>query len=147
MVSQCLHSKILLWVCDYAQNCLFYLLWNWCPQIICIRLYCCNGRKRYYHIQKPSLFTFTKGLKELSERLHSNSCKDVCMESTGKYWIPVCNILEHTCEIVLAHPKYVKAIRGKKPTRRVPNGLQTFSSTTLSQGALSHLLIFASFVT
>jgi len=36
------------------------------------------------------------------------------MESTGKYWIPVYNMLEATCTVVLAHPKYVKAIRGKK---------------------------------
>ena len=36
------------------------------------------------------------------------------MESTGKYWIPIYNILEITCQITLAHPKYVKAIRGKK---------------------------------
>ena len=62
--------------------------------------------------------TFTKGLRELSEWLNSSSCKDVCMESTGKYWIPVYNILEHTCEIVLAHPKYVKAIRGKKTDKK-----------------------------
>ena len=38
----------------------------------------------------------------------------MCVESTGKYWIPIYNILERTCDIVLAHPKYVKAIRGKK---------------------------------
>ncbi len=25
------------------------------------------------------------------------------MESTGKYWIPICNILELTCKIVLAN--------------------------------------------
>ena len=34
--------------------------------------------------------------------------KDVCMESTGKYWIPIYNVLEKDCNIVLAHPKYVK---------------------------------------
>lgn len=62
--------------------------------------------------------TFTKGLRELSEWLISNSCKDVCMESTGKYWIPVFNILEATCKITLAHPKYVKAIRGKKTDKK-----------------------------
>ncbi|MEM5766994.1 MAG: IS110 family transposase, partial [Bacillota bacterium] len=45
-------------------------------------------------------------------------CRDVCMESTGKYWIPVYNILEPTCKIVLAHPKYVKAIRGKKTDKK-----------------------------
>jgi len=68
---------------------------------------------------KSSRFsTFTKGLRELSEWLHSNSCKDICMESTGKYWIPVFNILEATCKITLAHPKYVKAIRGKKTDKK-----------------------------
>jgi len=40
------------------------------------------------------------------------------MESTGKYWIPVWNILEPTCKLVLAHPKYVKAIKGKKTDKR-----------------------------
>ena len=57
--------------------------------------------------------TYTKGLKNLLQWLLEHNCKDVCMESTGKYWIPVYNILEKDCSIVLAHPKYVKAIRGK----------------------------------
>ena len=50
--------------------------------------------------------------------LLSYNCHDVCMESTGKYWIPVYNILEKDCKIVLAHPKYVKAIRGKKTDKK-----------------------------
>lgn len=62
--------------------------------------------------------TFTKGLKELLQWLIDNNCKDICMESTGKYWIPVFNILEKSCTIVLAHPKYVKAIRGKKTDKK-----------------------------
>jgi transposase len=62
--------------------------------------------------------TYTKGLRELLQWLLVNSCKDVCMESTGKYWIPVYNILEKDCSIVLAHPKYVKAIRGKKTDKK-----------------------------
>lgn len=62
--------------------------------------------------------TFTKGLKELSQWLCENNCKDVCMESTGKYWIPVFNVLEDSCKITLAHPKYVKAIRGKKTDKK-----------------------------
>ena len=32
--------------------------------------------------------------------------------------IPIYNILEPTCNIVLAHPKYVKAIHGKKTDKR-----------------------------
>ena len=62
--------------------------------------------------------TYTKGLKELLQWLLDHNCKDVCMESTGKYWIPVYNILEKECSIVLAHPKYVKAIRGKKTDKK-----------------------------
>ncbi|MEQ8198706.1 MAG: IS110 family transposase [Clostridiaceae bacterium] len=62
--------------------------------------------------------TYTKGLKELLQWLLDSNCKDVCMESTGKYWIPVYNILENSCSIVLAHPKYVKAIRGKKTDKK-----------------------------
>ena len=62
--------------------------------------------------------TYTKGLKELLHWLLAHNCKDVCMESTGKYWIPVYNILEKECSIVLAHPKYVKAIRGKKTDKK-----------------------------
>ncbi|MEK5323847.1 IS110 family transposase [Aeribacillus sp. FSL M8-0254] len=62
--------------------------------------------------------TYTKGLNELSQWLCENNCKDVCMESTGKYWIPVFNVLEASCNITLAHPKYVKAIRGKKTDKK-----------------------------
>lgn len=40
------------------------------------------------------------------------------MESTGKYWIHAYNILEVICKVVLAHPEYVKAIRGKKTDKK-----------------------------
>ncbi len=72
--------------------------------------------------------TYTKGLKNLLHWLLERNCKDVCMESTGKYWIPVYNILEKDCSIVLAHPKYVKAM-------------------TLLPEALCHLLTSARCVT
>ena len=62
--------------------------------------------------------TFTGDLRRCAAWLAENNCKDVCMESTGKYWIPIYNILEPTCNIVLAHPKYVKAIWGKKTDKR-----------------------------
>ncbi|MEY8357373.1 IS110 family transposase [Lachnospiraceae bacterium 54-53] len=62
--------------------------------------------------------TFTTGLRELLKWLLDQDCKDVCMESTGKYWIPVFNVLETDCNITLAHPKYVKAIRGKKTDKK-----------------------------
>jgi transposase len=62
--------------------------------------------------------TFTGDLRRLAAWLSEHNCRDVCMESTGKYWIPVYNILEPTCRIVLAHPKYAKAIKGKKTDKR-----------------------------
>jgi transposase len=62
--------------------------------------------------------TFTGDLRRLAAWLAENNCRDVCMESTGKYWIPVWNILEPTCHLVLSHPKYVRAIKGKKTDKR-----------------------------
>lgn len=61
---------------------------------------------------------FTKGLREPADWLKANSCSEACMQSTGKYWLTLCNITEHTCKIDLAHPKYVKAIRGKKTDKK-----------------------------
>ena len=90
--------------------------------------------------------TNTGDLRRCAFWLKDNNCKDVCMESTGKYWIPIYNILESSCNIVLAHPKYVKAIRGKKKTRRTPNGSRISSSTILSQEVLFLLPISVSFV-
>jgi len=40
------------------------------------------------------------------------------MESTGKYWFPIHNILEPTCHVVVSHPKFVKAIKGKKTDKK-----------------------------
>jgi len=74
-----------------------------------------NGVTTY---QSRKFSTFTCELVKLAEWLAVNNCKDVCMESTGKYWYPVWNILEPTCNLVIAHPKYVKAIRGKKTDKK-----------------------------
>ena len=62
--------------------------------------------------------TYSSDLRLCRDWLTANNCKEVCMESTGKYWIPVYNVLEASCNIVLAHPKYVKAIRGKKTDKK-----------------------------
>ena len=62
--------------------------------------------------------TFSGGLRDLRDWLAAQDCKDVCMESTGKYWFPVHNILEKTCNVVVSHPKFVKAIKGKKTDKK-----------------------------
>ena len=63
--------------------------------------------------------SFTKGLNELCDWLAKYNCTDICMESTGKYWIPVFNILEkHNLWVTLSHPKYTKPQTGNKTDRK-----------------------------
>ena len=81
----------------------------------CIGITDTNGRTEY----KQSRFkSFTNGLQDLADWLAKYDCKDVCMESTGKYWIPVFNILEKSCWVTLAHPKYTKPQKGNKTDRK-----------------------------
>jgi len=65
-----------------------------------------------------SFSTMNTDIVNLRSWLKSYHCYDVCMESTGKYWIPIFNILEKDMHVVLTHPKYVKAIKGKKTDKR-----------------------------
>ncbi len=62
--------------------------------------------------------TTNSDIAALRDWLLSQDCPDVCMESTGKYWIPIFNILEPHMHVILTHPKYVKAIKGKKTDKR-----------------------------
>ena len=63
--------------------------------------------------------SFSRGLRELAAWVQSFGCKEVCMESAGKYWIPVFNILEKAnLWVTLAHPKYTKPLRGNKTDRK-----------------------------
>jgi len=62
--------------------------------------------------------TFNDELTELKVWLLKKGCYELCMESTGKYWIPVYNILEDMINITLANPKYIKAIKGKKTDKK-----------------------------
>ncbi len=64
--------------------------------------------------KKKRFATFNSDLKSLEKWLLDNNCTEICMESTGKYWIPIFNILEKSCHVVVANPKYVRAIKGQK---------------------------------
>lgn len=68
--------------------------------------------------EQRSFSTLNPDLLELRSWLLSRGCRDVCMESTGKYWIPVFNALEGHVGVVLTHPKYVRAIKGKKTDKK-----------------------------
>ena len=68
--------------------------------------------------QTKSFNTFTEDLIKCRDWLVSNDTFDVCMESTGKYWIPVFNVLEEKCKCIITHPKYVRTIQGKKTDKK-----------------------------
>ena len=64
---------------------------------------------------KKRFSTFNNELKRFREWLKANDCDNVCMESTGKYYIPVYNALEgYISNVVVANPKWVAVIKGEK---------------------------------
>ena len=64
---------------------------------------------------KKRFSTFNNQLIQFRQWLIDNNCQNVCMESTGKYYVPVYNALEdHISNVVVANPKWVKAIKGEK---------------------------------
>lgn len=59
--------------------------------------------------------TFNNSLTQFRNWLLENDCQNVCMESTGKYYVPVYNALEgYISNVVVANPKWVKCIKGEK---------------------------------
>ena len=81
----------------------------------CIGITDAAGRTDY---KEARFSAFSRGLRDLAAWLGQHSCVEVCMESAGKYWIPVFNILEQTCLVTLAHPKYTKPQKGNKTDRK-----------------------------
>jgi transposase len=81
----------------------------------CIGITDADGRTEY---KQARFSSFPKGLLELSSWLAKYNCTEVCMESSGKYWVPVFNILEESCFVTLAHPKYTKPQKGNKTDRK-----------------------------
>lgn len=67
------------------------------------------------HYIKKRFSTFHNALLDFRTWLLDYDCQNVCMESTGKYYIPVYNVLEaHISNIVVANPKWVSAVKGEK---------------------------------
>jgi len=66
------------------------------------------------HYSKKRFSTFNNSILQFKQWLVDNDCFDVCMESTGKYWVPIYNLLEETIHVTIANPKWVKAVKGNK---------------------------------
>lgn len=74
-----------------------------------------SGMSEY---NQKSFSTINSDILKFHNWLIENNCYHVCMESTGKYWIPIFNYLEVDIDVCLTHPKYVKAIKGKKTDKK-----------------------------
>jgi len=70
------------------------------------------------HYQKKRFSTFNKSILAFKQWLIDNQCFDVCMESTGKYWVPVYNLLEDRISVTVANPKWVRAVKGNKDDKK-----------------------------
>ena len=66
------------------------------------------------HYSKKRFSTFNNSILQFKQWLIENDCYDVCMESTGKYWYPIYNLLEDTIRLTIATPKWVRAVKGNK---------------------------------
>ena len=89
--------------------------------------------------------TFNNQLIQFRDWLVENNCQNVCMESTGKYYIPVYNALEgHISNVVVANLNGSRLSKVRRMTIRMPNGLPTSLNSVLSDPAISLKRIFAS---
>ena len=85
---------------------------------VCVRLR--QQGKKEAEIEEAVFGTFTQDLERLGQWLKERKVRQVAMESTGVYWIPVWNILERKkwrLELMLVNPATVRALRGQKTDR------------------------------
>jgi transposase len=101
----------------------------------CIRLRV-HGHK--IETQEAVFGTFTQDLERLRDWLKQHKVKQVAMESTGVYWIPVWNVLEPVrlrFELMLVNPQIVRALRGNKTDRIDANRIAEFLQYGLLRGS------------
>ncbi len=68
-------------------------------------------------IEEQVFGTFTQDLERLRSWLRKRKVRQVAMESTGVYWIPVWNVLERGFSLTLVNPATVRALQGQKTDR------------------------------
>lgn len=83
---------------------------------VCIGIADSHGHTEHRQVRFSS---FTKDLQELCNWLAKYNCNDVCMRSTGIYWVSVVNILEkNNLLVAFSHLKYTKPQKGNKTNRK-----------------------------
>jgi transposase len=84
---------------------------------VCIRRRIAGG---HFEVEEAIFGTFTQDLERLRQWLKERKVRQVAMESTGVYWIPVWNVLErgnYRFELTLVNPATVRALQGRKTDR------------------------------
>ncbi|MEN6509404.1 MAG: IS110 family transposase [Smithella sp.] len=81
--------------------------------------------------------TFTDDLFSLRDWLIAHECPILAMESTGVYWRPIHNVLEHHLEVILVNARHVKNVPGRKTD---------ISDCKWLAGLLRHGLLKGSFI-
>ncbi|HPY10852.1 MAG TPA: transposase [Bacteroidales bacterium] len=56
----------------------------------------------------------TREIKRLGSVMRSHFVSEVCMESTGIYWIPVWRLLENDFQLRLVNAQFLKQLPGRK---------------------------------
>ena len=95
---------------------------------------------------KKRFSTFNNQLIQFREWLIENNCQNVCMESTGKYYIPVYNALESHTFLMSLLPilNGSRLSKVRRMTIRMPNGLPISLNLVSSDQAISLKRIFVS---
>ncbi|MFD2414385.1 IS110 family transposase, partial [Paenibacillus rhizoplanae] len=72
----------------------------------------------------------------LQDWLSEHGCLEVVMESTGVFWKPVWNILEGSCDLVLANAQRVKNMPGRKSDMQDARWLAQLHRCGLIEGSM-----------
>jgi transposase len=94
-----------------------------------------GGRKP--RIERQQFPTHAQGMAQLRAWLEELEVTHVAMEATGVYWMPVYAALEDVATVILANPKHIKQVPGRKTDVTDAQWLATL---------LQHGLLKASFV-
>ena len=77
----------------------------------CVRCMLGDGKVRE---EVRSFGTMTRDILALADWLAQEGVTHVAMESTGSYWKPIYNLLEHRFEVLLVNASHIKQVPGRK---------------------------------
>ncbi|WP_081468491.1 IS110 family transposase [Desulfosporosinus orientis] len=100
-----------------------------------------------YQTEVKTFSTMIDGIEMAISWLHQHDCHVVVIESTGKYWIPVFNLMEDSFALTLANPYFTKTFPGNKTDRRDAKWLAELHRLGLVQPVLFPQNLFANYET